>query len=317
VAKTEIKHFDPGLLGKYRGKTIVSEDGSYVSYGPGLLAGPTGRGKISPPETLRNIAAGGSGVALPEGLGAALWPLLIPIGIIVLVICLVICPASWLVWRFLRKKQTRTESNESSFRGVGWILLSLFMLVMGVNCLVATAFFFYTTLEPPHSGLLVFLMVLSWSLSLVIGAIDILRQNRAYTVLCLGGVLTVLGILGMYLRPRHDYGQVSTPQISQMQKTIVQLPHLVSKKMDLKMQLAGKWVSVDRKSYIDFNKDGSCLNGEFWADGNWHLERSTLLIRKSGGDFFCGSGSLTLIGPDTVTRDYGMGGEPEVFHRAE
>ena len=223
MAKTEIEHSDPGLFGKYRGKTIISEDGSYVSYGPGLLAGPTGQGKISPPEALRSNTAGGSGAAIPDGLGAALWLLLVPIGMIVLVICIVICPALWLAWRFLRKKRQKIESGESSFRGVGWIILALFMLVMGVCCSVATAFFFYTTLVPPHSGLLAFLMVLSWSLSLVIGGIDILRQNRAYTVLWVVGILAVLDILGMYLRPRNDYGQISTPQVSQTQNAVVRL----------------------------------------------------------------------------------------------
>jgi hypothetical protein len=84
---------------------------------------------------------------------------------------------------------------------------------------------------------------------------------------------------------------------------------------DINKKVIGKWWSSDRKSYIKFLADGSCSNGELWPDGKWHLEQNTLDAWQQGEDFRCGSGALTLIGPNTLTRDYGMGGKPEIFHR--
>jgi len=80
-------------------------------------------------------------------------------------------------------------------------------------------------------------------------------------------------------------------------------------------KVVGKWVSADRKSYIEFRPDGSCSDGELWPDGKWHVDQSTLGAWQKGYDFSCGSGALTLIGANTLTRDYGMGGEPEKFYR--
>ena len=78
----------------------------------------------------------------------------------------------------------------------------------------------------------------------------------------------------------------------------------------------GKWVTADRKSYIEFSADGSCSTGELGNDGAWHVDHNVLEAPWSqSNDFTCGSGALTLIGPNTLTRDYGMGGEPEKFYR--
>jgi hypothetical protein len=104
--------------------------------------------------------------------------------------------------------------------------------------------------------------------------------------------LLVAGLLSMHLLAQ-------TPQkLAEINKTVV-----------------GKWVSADKKSYIEFLANGSCSVGELWPDGKWKVDQGTLGAWQQGYDFSCGSGALTLIGPNTLTRDYGMGGEPEKFYR--
>src|ERR1019366_9695151 len=80
-------------------------------------------------------------------------------------------------------------------------------------------------------------------------------------------------------------------------------------------KVVGKWVSADRKSYIEFFANGSCAVGELSPDGKWQVDQNTLGAWQKGDDFSCGSGGLTLVGPNTLARDYGMGGEPEKFYR--
>jgi hypothetical protein len=80
-------------------------------------------------------------------------------------------------------------------------------------------------------------------------------------------------------------------------------------------KVIGKWVSSDGKSYIQFLTNSSCLVGDLSSDGKWHVEHNTLGAWQEGDDFSCGSGALTLIGLNALTRDYGMGGEPEKFYR--
>jgi hypothetical protein len=89
----------------------------------------------------------------------------------------------------------------------------------------------------------------------------------------------------------------------------------VHKVADINKKVVGKWISSDQKSYIEFLQNGSCTNGELFPDGKWHIEQNKLFVRESGGDFFCGSGSLTFTGTNTIERDFGMGGNPVVFHR--
>jgi hypothetical protein len=85
---------------------------------------------------------------------------------------------------------------------------------------------------------------------------------------------------------------------------------------NINKKVVGRWVSDDRKSYIEFSADGSCSTGELGNDGAWHVDRNVLDAPWSqSDDFTCGSGGLTLIGQNTLTRDYGMGGEPEKFYR--
>ena len=80
-------------------------------------------------------------------------------------------------------------------------------------------------------------------------------------------------------------------------------------------KVVGKWVSADRKSYIEFFANGSCGVGALWPDGKWHVDKDVLSTWEKGTSFRCGDGALDLTGPNTMTRDYGMGGKPEVFQR--
>jgi hypothetical protein len=84
---------------------------------------------------------------------------------------------------------------------------------------------------------------------------------------------------------------------------------------NINKKIIGKWVTADRKTYIEFRADESCSNGSLGADGKWHVDNDKLGAWQEGDDFMCGSGALTLIGPNTLTRDYGMGGEPDKFYR--
>jgi hypothetical protein len=84
---------------------------------------------------------------------------------------------------------------------------------------------------------------------------------------------------------------------------------------NINKKVVGKWVSSNGKSYIEFLANGSCSVGDLSPDGKWHVEHNTLGAWQQGDDFSCGSGALTLIGSNTLTRDFGMGGDPEKFYR--
>lgn len=84
---------------------------------------------------------------------------------------------------------------------------------------------------------------------------------------------------------------------------------------NINRKIVGKWVSADKKSYIEFLANGSCADGELFPDGKWHVDQNTLGAWEQGEDFSCGSGDLTLISPNMLVRDYGMGGRPEKFYR--
>jgi hypothetical protein len=80
-------------------------------------------------------------------------------------------------------------------------------------------------------------------------------------------------------------------------------------------KVIGKWTSIDKTSYIVFLPDGSCSAGDLFPGGKWQVEHFKLEMWQQGDDFRCGSGGLTLTGPNTIARDYGMGGKPIVYHR--
>lgn len=80
-------------------------------------------------------------------------------------------------------------------------------------------------------------------------------------------------------------------------------------------KVVGKWVSTDGKSYIEFFPDQTCEAGSLGPSGKWQTFKSVLAAWQVGDSFRCGSGVLDLKGLNTMTRDYGMGGDPDVFHR--
>jgi hypothetical protein len=97
--------------------------------------------------------------------------------------------------------------------------------------------------------------------------------------------------------------------------TVHLLAQTPQKLAEINKKVVGKWVSADKKSYIEFFVNGSCADGELSPDGKWQVDQLTLGAWEKGDDFSCGSGALTLIGPNALIRDYGMGGEPEKFYR--
>src|ERR1035437_7403027 len=86
-----------------------------------------------------------------------------------------------------------------------------------------------------------------------------------------------------------------------------------AKLASINKKVVGKWVTVDKKSYIEFLPDGSCSNENLWDDGKWHIESNKLGAWQDGDNFSCGGGALTLTGANTLIRDYGMGGKPDVY----
>jgi hypothetical protein len=80
-------------------------------------------------------------------------------------------------------------------------------------------------------------------------------------------------------------------------------------------KVVGKWIAKDNKSYIVFFPDGACATGSKSNNGKWQIEKDKIGGWQVGNEFSCGSGALDLTGPNTITRDYGMGGTPEIFHR--
>jgi hypothetical protein len=83
---------------------------------------------------------------------------------------------------------------------------------------------------------------------------------------------------------------------------------------NINKKVVGKWWSSDRKSYIEFLPNGVCSEGAFYG-GTWHIEQGKLGVWERGEDFICQSGVLTLIVPNILTRDHGMGGEPTRYYR--
>jgi hypothetical protein len=79
-----------------------------------------------------------------------------------------------------------------------------------------------------------------------------------------------------------------------------------AKLAEMNRKVVGKWVSADRT--IEFRPDGSC------SDDNWDTQNK-ISGWPQGNSFSCGGGFLTLIAPNTMTLDQGMGGEIEKFHR--
>ena len=83
---------------------------------------------------------------------------------------------------------------------------------------------------------------------------------------------------------------------------------------EINKKVVGKWWCCDQKSYLEFFPDGACSEGAFY-DGTWHIEKAELWAWERGKEFICVSGALTLIAPNTLTRDIGMGGVITRYYR--
>lgn len=93
------------------------------------------------------------------------------------------------------------------------------------------------------------------------------------------------------------------------------LKQTTQKLANIRKKVVGKWWSWDRKSYIEFLPTGACSEGYLYPGGKWHVEEGKLWVWPQGNSFICKSGALTLVGPNELTRDYGMGGAPEKYYR--
>jgi hypothetical protein len=84
---------------------------------------------------------------------------------------------------------------------------------------------------------------------------------------------------------------------------------------DINKKVIGKWWTSDGENYIEFLANGVCSEGALYPDGKWHVDEGKLEAWEKGEEFSCLNGALTLIGPNKLTRDYGMGGEVTKYYR--
>lgn len=78
-------------------------------------------------------------------------------------------------------------------------------------------------------------------------------------------------------------------------------------------RIHGKWWIRDRQKYLEFAEDGSCAEGSFYG-GTWHVERGRISGIPRESQFNCSSGILSLVAPNRLTRDFGMGGDVETYY---
>jgi len=86
--------------------------------------------------------------------------------------------------------------------------------------------------------------------------------------------------------------------------------------------LIGRWVAKDGIQFVEFFADNRCARTQFDTGGKgaWITIQGTIRL-DTLGEVFCeckqgSSGFYTRRAPNTIALDYGMGGEPELFHRA-
>jgi hypothetical protein len=99
----------------------------------------------------------------------------------------------------------------------------------------------------------------------------------------------------------------------------------------LNKKVVGKWWSSDSKSYIEVFPNGDCTEGELYPDrepaGNfsshltWHVYNGKFSMvqydpstENPPEEFTCGSGTLRLVSPNTMTRDWGAGFSHGFYH---
>jgi hypothetical protein len=83
---------------------------------------------------------------------------------------------------------------------------------------------------------------------------------------------------------------------------------------EMNKKVVGKWWSGDHKEFIEFAANGSCTEGSLISDGSWNVYRDNLRV-YADQSFICADGELTLVGPNTLTRERGRAGVKEKYYR--
>jgi hypothetical protein len=121
MAPRLIDHFAPGLFGRYRGHSVVHDNGKVDHYESDGSLVPFERYVGS--SVIKETSGGGGGLDLDFTLP---WFFLIPLVMLIAIPLLLICPGLWLVWRAFRKKGDNQEH-----KGAGWVTLAVFMIMIG------------------------------------------------------------------------------------------------------------------------------------------------------------------------------------------
>lgn len=171
MSPRRINHFDPGIFGKYRGHSIIHEEGDSLIHDPGEIEHFVNDGSIIPGEryvghsviaeggevrhfkndgdifpgeryvgrsVIENPRGGGGGGSFPDLSGA--WVIVLPLLIVIGILALATCPALWLLWRLFRKERKNEHQAQPRFKGIGWMILASFMAQFGLGLSLAVIF---------------------------------------------------------------------------------------------------------------------------------------------------------------------------------
>jgi hypothetical protein len=144
------------------------------------------------------------------------WPILLVLGYV----ALFVCPGLWLLWRIFGKKSPPDPNAPPRFVGAGWVILAMLMMLpclggicvvlIGLSTALSSNYRLGTLLNSiyPTAGgyadLIIGGICASWVGSLVLGAIDILRKNRAWTIIWCFLLLAGLEALGWFVAFRNS-----------------------------------------------------------------------------------------------------------------
>jgi hypothetical protein len=220
MASERIDEFGPGPLGDYRGGLEVHDDGTIdrFKYTGSIIPGEEYVGSFKVKREIgswRKSGGGGGGDdAGKDLLTLALivgWPLLLVLGLT----ALFVCPGLWLLWRVFGKKSAPDPNARPKFVGAGWVILAMLMLlpclggvvglltglttVLNSNYRLGTALSSTFTTGGGYGSLIIGGICVSWVGSLFLGAIDILRKNRASTIIWVFVLLAGLEAFGWFV----------------------------------------------------------------------------------------------------------------------
>jgi hypothetical protein len=140
------------------------------------------------------------------------WFLLIasPLLLVLGITALFVCPGLWLLVRVFGKKSAPGPNAAPRFVGAGWVILAMLMMVASLTALAGALSGFGTALNSAYptggryGSLIIGGICASWVGSLVLGAIDILRKNRATTILWSFVFLAGLEAFGWFVAFRNS-----------------------------------------------------------------------------------------------------------------